>query len=154
MLFFAWTSLLLEFAYNLFYNEKANFLLFVFLEFRLTVSCKCGQIVVFHDFEKDLDLISISFSNPVKLSVRFSYLVFNEHSFQTNCCLFVVGSSGVEPPTSCLSGMRSNLLSYEPIWTYLHGPWKSNNKHKTESASSDLFLCELWKLCFKLSCSP
>ena len=28
---------------------------------------------------------------------------------------FVVGSSGVEPPTSCLSGMRSNLLSYEPF---------------------------------------
>ena len=28
---------------------------------------------------------------------------------------FVVGSSGVEPPTSCLSGMRSNLLSYEPL---------------------------------------
>ena len=27
----------------------------------------------------------------------------------------LVGSSGVEPPTSCLSGMRSNLLSYEPI---------------------------------------
>ena len=29
--------------------------------------------------------------------------------------LTVVGSSGVEPPTSCLSGMRSNLLSYEPV---------------------------------------
>ena len=27
----------------------------------------------------------------------------------------MVGSSGVEPPTSCLSGMRSNLLSYEPV---------------------------------------
>ena len=27
----------------------------------------------------------------------------------------LVGSSGVEPPTSCLSGMRSNLLSYEPF---------------------------------------
>ena len=27
----------------------------------------------------------------------------------------LVGSSGVEPPTSCLSGMRSNLLSYEPL---------------------------------------
>ena len=26
-----------------------------------------------------------------------------------------MGSSGVEPPTSCLSGMRSNLLSYEPV---------------------------------------
>ena len=27
----------------------------------------------------------------------------------------LVGSSGLEPPTSRLSGVRSNLLSYEPI---------------------------------------
>ena len=27
----------------------------------------------------------------------------------------LVGPSGLEPPTSCLSGTRSNLLSYEPI---------------------------------------
>ena len=29
--------------------------------------------------------------------------------------LSMVGSNGIEPSTSCLSGMRSNLLSYEPI---------------------------------------
>ena len=28
----------------------------------------------------------------------------------------LVGSSGLEPPTSRLSGARSNRLSYEPIW--------------------------------------
>ena len=28
----------------------------------------------------------------------------------------LVGSSGLEPPTSRLSGVRSNHLSYEPIW--------------------------------------
>ena len=27
----------------------------------------------------------------------------------------MVGPSGLEPPTSCLSGTRSNLLSYEPM---------------------------------------
>ena len=27
----------------------------------------------------------------------------------------VMGSSGLEPPTSRLSGARSNLLSYEPV---------------------------------------
>ena len=27
-----------------------------------------------------------------------------------------MGSSGLEPPTSRLSGVRSNLLSYEPIF--------------------------------------
>ena len=35
----------------------------------------------------------------------------------------VVGPSGLEPPTSCLSGTRSNLLSYEPmwlVWIFLH----------------------------------
>ena len=30
-------------------------------------------------------------------------------------CARLVGSSGLEPPTSCLSGTRSNLLSYEPV---------------------------------------
>mgnify|MGYP007112180909 CR=1 FL=1 len=28
----------------------------------------------------------------------------------------MVGSSGLEPPTSRLSGARSNRLSYEPMW--------------------------------------
>ena len=35
----------------------------------------------------------------------------------------LVGPSGLEPPTSCLSGTRSNLLSYEPmwlVWCFLH----------------------------------
>ena len=39
--------------------------------------------------------------------LRFSYLVR---------FLSLVGPSGLEPPTSCLSGTRSNLLSYEPMW--------------------------------------
>lgn len=33
-------------------------------------------------------------------------------------CFEVVGSSGLEPPTSRLSGVRSNQLSYEPICFY------------------------------------
>ena len=32
------------------------------------------------------------------------------------CAFALVGPSGLEPPTSCLSGTRSNLLSYDPIW--------------------------------------
>ena len=31
------------------------------------------------------------------------------------CFRSLVGSSGLEPPTSRLSGVRSNHLSYEPI---------------------------------------
>ena len=39
---------------------------------------------------------------------------------RTFWCL--VGPSGLEPPTSCLSGTRSNLLSYEPIPVGSHLP--------------------------------
>ena len=35
---------------------------------------------------------------------------------------FVVGLSGLEPPTSRLSGVRSNLLSYRPAWVSSSGP--------------------------------
>ena len=41
------------------------------------------------------------------------YLVFKVHS--TTIVLLLVGSSGLEPPTSRLSGVRSNHLSYEPL---------------------------------------
>ena len=44
----------------------------------------------------------------------FLYSVFNEHLCKFSTCL--VGPSGLEPPTSWLSGTRSNLLSYEPMW--------------------------------------
>ncbi len=52
-----------------------------------------------------------------------AYLSF--HSRKDACALYtgshpylvlLVGPSGLEPPTSCLSGTRSNLLSYEPMW--------------------------------------
>ena len=43
------------------------------------------------------------------------YSVFNDHAFRLTTFSVVVGSSGLEPPTSRLSGARSNLLSYEPI---------------------------------------
>ena len=46
-------------------------------------------------------------------SYKHSETSFTSLSPRNSRCL--VGSSGVEPPTSCLSGMRSNLLSYEPI---------------------------------------
>ena len=54
--------------------------------------------------------------------VSFVYSVFNEHflnaefRMQSAKWILLVGPSGLEPPTSCLSGTRSNLLSYEPMW--------------------------------------
>ena len=54
------------------------------------------------------------------LSVRFYsfyfFIRFSMNIFFTEVLLSsVVGSSGLEPPTSRLSGARSNHLSYEPI---------------------------------------
>ena len=34
----------------------------------------------------------------------------------------LVGPSGLEPPTSCLSGTRSNHLSYEPLYIHIRLP--------------------------------
>ena len=59
-------------------------------------------------------------------SIRFSYSVLKVHSFFraprfshtsliTERLRSVMGSSGLEPPTSRLSGARSNRLSYEPF---------------------------------------
>ena len=46
-------------------------------------------------------------------SISFLCSVFKVHFLQGFPCL--VGSSGLEPPTSRLSGVRSNHLSYEPV---------------------------------------
>ena len=42
----------------------------------------------------------------------YSYLISNQIPVKIN--LILLGSSGLEPPTSRLSGARSNQLSYEP----------------------------------------
>ena len=128
-------SILLEFAYNLFYNEKAFFTLFFFLGFAyLSI---CGQIVVPRFSKRPWFLWSqFLFLNPVKLSVRFSYLVFNEHSFfeispkspsrdalQTlmnfiRICLRRLAAGGDEGNRTLdplLAGQVLSQLSYTPI---------------------------------------
>ena len=46
---------------------------------------------------------------------RFAYYaVVRVRSIRLRGCM--VGTSGLEPPTSRLSGVRSNLLSYAPLW--------------------------------------
>ena len=49
-----------------------------------------------------------------KFRIRNSKLL--GFAFSPFCAFALVGPSGLEPPTSCLSGTRSNLLSYDPMW--------------------------------------
>ena len=56
------------------------------------------------------------------------FLLFNLSSFirfsminQVQSLRLLVGTSGLEPPTSRLSGARSNHLSYAPLWLLLRG---------------------------------
>ena len=105
-----------------------------------------GETVVFVtlNFRKDLDLfdfaIVVTFANleifvffPYYLfvSILFLYSVFNEQVFIITSVM-MVGLGGLEPPTSRLSGARSNHLSYRPLllrqskwsfppgWSFLH----------------------------------
>ena len=43
------------------------------------------------------------------------YEVFKVHAENNKFLSFSMGLSGLEPPTSRLSGVRSNQLSYKPI---------------------------------------
>ena len=60
-------------------------------------------------------VIQLSVSFLFFLFIRFSMIVFPKHLGLYLSHREVVGSSGLEPPTSRLSGARSNQLSYEPI---------------------------------------
>ena len=44
----------------------------------------------------------------------WSNFTCRQANFTEKLCFSLVGPSGLEPPTSCLSGTRSNHLSYEP----------------------------------------
>ena len=68
-------------------------------------------------------------SNNVFITTTFAFLMsflsrfLQLCSFQGTLHLLpqMVGSSGLEPPTSRLSGVRSNQLSYEPILVEMNG---------------------------------
>ena len=57
-------------------------------------------------------------SNLFSPRIYFLYAVFKVLCSRSKEQL--VGSSGLEPPTSRLSGARSNHLSYEPIFTVVN----------------------------------
>ena len=49
------------------------------------------------------------------LSACMAYVVLVKLNSFNKLIACLVGSSGLEPPTSRLSGVRSNHLSYEPV---------------------------------------
>ena len=68
-----------------------------------------------------LSRLSFSFEKVVGSSLEsrnalFAYTSYKRAFRASRLRSPLVGSSGLEPPTSRLSGARSNHLSYEPIW--------------------------------------
>ena len=66
-------------------------------------------------FNLSISFLSFNFQGTFVV-LRFCFR-FRRHN--------LVGSSGLEPPTSRLSGARSNRLSYEPIWFFRFGLLKA-----------------------------
>ena len=69
-------------------------------------------------FPSDLLVPYIKLSAPHLVSSRSMKARGRPHIYSAVRASFalLVGPSGLEPPTSCLSGTRSNLLSYDPMW--------------------------------------
>ena len=80
---------------------------------RLKISLEADEIVPTSFVRKNLYVLITSFS---QLQLSVSFLFFIRFSMSMSHIVQLVGPSGLEPPTSCLSGTRSNLLSYEPMW--------------------------------------
>ena len=75
-------------------------------------SLTCDFVI---SLDVNVDLPFLVLSVIYLLSVLLSSSLF---SFQgtSSSLSTLVGSSGFEPPTSRLSGVRSNRLSYRPVW--------------------------------------
>ena len=85
-------------------SEKPDFLKII-LPFTMSVMC----IISYSVFNEHW------FFSLSQLSLRFLHRLYSYTSSRLYPCkTYQMGSSGLEPPTSRLSGARSNLLSYEP----------------------------------------
>ena len=124
VLFIAWTfscsfclSHRLIIVWNLL-NSTMKIPLFVFYStFRWNCSFPTLQKNLY--FFHFICMISIWFCHHFYMlticSFYSSFALFSFQWSQSVIYAFLVGSSGLEPPTSRLSGARSNHLSYEPI---------------------------------------
>ena len=62
---------------------------------------------------------------------------------------YLVGSSGLEPPTSRLSGARSNQLSYEPAVSDCSQPRPFFSRNRLRSLDGGVGASLLYLVCFK-----
>ena len=95
--------------------------------------------------KRGLALASYFWSDAFCTQASFALLPYEPSLAESTLLkpLCLVGPSGLEPPTSCLSGTRSNLLSYEPMW--LVSKWSSSLGFFT-SLFSFLVNSEEWKV--------
>ena len=84
--------------------------------------------------------------------VRFANSIIINYSFFI-LHLNLVGSRGLEPPTSRLSGVRSNHLSYEPKFRSLSLPCELNPK-PFRLALVEIIGIEPMTPCLQSRCSP
>ena len=90
---------------------------FVRFEFSL-IHCSFFTRLIFLNRVVSLDCISSYFSYSIfkfPFSILFQEQKLTDNSLSINFHSWLVGTSGLEPPTSRLSGVRSNHLSYEPM---------------------------------------
>ena len=88
------------------FSEKLHFSYFSFYLLIFTLIC----IIQFSMYTNvPLDHLA----SPLLLQELLNLLSFKTLSLRTR--VLMVGLSGLEPPTSRLSGVRSSLLSYKPI---------------------------------------
>ena len=107
--FFLFSYLLLWVSQIIFFTMKKLLSLLSFdLPPFLTANCS-----FLPDFIQK-NLFKICLKNYLFVSISLFGFQWSLH-FVDLFSIYLVGSSGLEPPTSCLSGTRSNLLSYEPI---------------------------------------
>ena len=128
MLFFAWTSFKMILSFRAFFANNFSVVVFTvnfafvqkFVVFLPTL--RKDHCVIFNSSFQKITLVFSQLSVSFSFFIRFSMNILQStrlKSYSNQCIAAdryrLVGSSGLEPPTSRLSGARSNHLSYEPI---------------------------------------
>ena len=101
-------------------------------------------------------LVFLLFTILDLLFLHFSFIQFSRYIFSGLFFCPLVGSSGLEPPTSRLSGACSSLLSYEPVSSVLLTLGFARPLRLNISASPlvEMKRFELLTPCLQGRCSP